>query len=451
VDRHGANWRHCHPFKKSLIFDGKRWAEDDTAAAVRLVKETQGSLYRWAAERIAEMGDFGDDEERKRQLAGLKALLAHCLKWEDARRIDACLRLAVSEPGIPVLPADLDRDLWLLNVQNGTLDLRTSTLRPHRREDMMTKFAPVVFDPKANCPLWMRRLDRWMGGNEGLVTYLQRAVGYALTGDVSEQVLFFLHGAGQNGKSTFLATVKEALGDYALQAVSELLMAKNTEAHPTEHADLFGKRFVCTVETDDGKRMAESLMKQLTGGDEVRARKLHRDFFGFMPTWKIFLAANHRPQVRGTDLAVWRRIKLIPFTVTIRDGEKDKKLPDKLKAERPGILAWAVRGCLDWQRGGLSEPAEVREATAAYRAEQDTVQGFLDECCVLHTEMRVRTGALFEAYQKWSGDKIMTPAAFRLRLNERGFQSRRSTGGNYFFHGVGLPASESQRLCWTVE
>jgi putative DNA primase/helicase len=263
--------------------------------------------------------------------------------------------------------------------------------------------------------------------------------GYALTGDVSEQCLFFLHGGGANGKSTFLRTLLDMLGGYGYQAVPELLMAKNTEAHPTERADLFGRRFVATIETDEGKRMAEALMKQLTGGDKVTARKMKKDFFEFDMTAKIFLAANHRPQVRGTDLAVWRRIKLVPFTATITDAEKDKSLAAKLKAEWPGILAWGVRGCLGWQRDGLAEPEDVRAATAQYRAEQDVIQAFIDGCCFVNDQARIRTSALFEAYQRWSGDRVMTATDFRSRMKSKGFESKRSTGGNWFYHGIGLP------------
>src|SRR5262249_33642639 len=200
----------------------------------------------------------------------LAKTLAHALKWEDARRLSACLELVKSEPDIPLLPSEMDADPWALNCLNGTLDLRTGTLRPHRREDRLTKLCRVEYDPGATCPLWLRVLDRIMAGNQPLVDYLQRVVGYSLTADVREQALWFFYGSGANGKSTFLLTLRELLADYAIQAVSELLMVKNTEAHPTERMDLFGRRFVATIETEEGKRLAESLVKQLTGGDKMR-------------------------------------------------------------------------------------------------------------------------------------------------------------------------------------
>jgi putative DNA primase/helicase len=226
-----------------------------------------------------------------------------------------------------------------------------------------------------------------------------------------------------------------------MQAVSDLLMVKANEAHPTERADLFGKRLVATIETEEGKRIAEALMKQLTGGDKMRARRMREDFWEFKPLHKIILAANHKPAVRGCDHAVWRRIKLVPFTVTIPDAEKDKELPDKLLKELAGILAWSVRGCKEWQESGLIEPNEVREATEKYRAEQNLIAAFLSACCVLQPELRIRVSTLHETYINWSGDKTTTQRFFSDRLREAGYVSERGTGGAYYWHGIGLPNS----------
>ena len=407
-----------------------------TAEAVRRVKDAQGAFFRDASRCVRDLGDAGDDPGRKAKLAELMAAIKHALKWEEANRIAACLELVRSEPGIPALPEQLDIDPMLLTVLNGTLDLRTGELREHRREDLITKLAPVNYDPDAQCPVWMRFLARILDGNDPLMRYLQRVVGYCLTGDVTEQMMWFLHGSGSNGKSTFLGVLLSMFGDYGMQSVSELLMAKDHEAHPAERAALFGKRLVATVETEEGKRMAESLMKQLTGGDRITARKMYRDFFEFTPTHKILLAANHRPTIRGTDRAVWRRIKLVPFTTTISEAEKDRALPDKLKAEAPGVLAWAVRGCLDWRREGMGEPEAVREATAEYQAEQDTLGEFLDACCLVHPDAAVKASELLSAYVAWSGDKFMNPKKFGQRMRDRGFESRRQ-GRGFFYHGLG--------------
>ena len=275
IARHGDDLRFVHPWKSWLVWDGRRWARDATAETVRRVKETQGAMFRDAIKRINELANAGSDEARAERDTA-KRLVAHALKWEDARAIARCIELAKSEAGVPMLPDDMDRDHWLLNVENGTLDLRTGTLRPHRRLDLITKLAPVTYDQTASCPRWLSVLDRIMGGNRDLITYLQRVCGYCLTGDVSEQCLWFFHGAGANGKSTFLGALLAMLGDYGMQAVSDLLMVKHNEAHPTERADLFGKRFVATIETEEGKRLAESLMKQLTGGDRMRRRGMRR-------------------------------------------------------------------------------------------------------------------------------------------------------------------------------
>jgi putative DNA primase/helicase len=434
VARHGSDLHYCFPWKNWLFWDARRWAEDNTGETVRCAKETQGALFREATAELQRQSGTGNEVDRARALATVN----HAIRWEHVQRIAASLELAKSEPGVPVLPEDLDRDPLLLNVQNGTLDLRTGKLRSHCRTDLITKLAPVTFDEKATCPLWCQFLQRIMGDNDDLVAYMQRVIGYCLTGLVSEQCLWFFYGTGSNGKSTFLDTILALMGDYGIQSVSELLMVKTHDSHPTERADLFGRRVVATIEVDEGKRIAESLTKQLTGGDRVRARKMHRDFFEFMPTHKLLLAANHKPRIVGTDLAIWRRVKLVPFTVTITEEEKDKALPGKLKQEAAGILNWALAGCLAWQQHGLGEPDEIRQATAAYQAEQDSLGEFLKDCCYLNPEAKCRASLLFEAYCNWSGDKLLSSKAFGQRLRERGYDSKRGHGGNVLWCGLGL-------------
>jgi putative DNA primase/helicase len=423
--KYGADLRYCKPWKTWLHWTGRVWSEDQTEEVLSRAIKTVRSIYLEAEEC--------SDQKRR------TALAEHALRSESATCIGAMIDLARGLGGIPVLPRDLDRDPWLFNCLNGTIDLRTGTLREHRREDLLTKLAPVQYDQHATCPLWEKSLNRWMDGNQDLIRYLQRLIGHCLTGDVSEQSLWFFYGKGANGKSTFLWTVLAMLGDYGMQAVSELLMLKHNESHPTERADLFGRRFAATIETEQGKRMAEALMKQITGGDRIRARKCFKDFFEFSPTHKIVLAANHKPVVQGTDHALWRRIKLVPFTVTISDEEKDKKLPEKLKAELPGVLAWAVRGCLDWQREGLAEPDEIRQATSKYQAEQDQLAAFLAEACVAGASYRVQSGALLEAFQNWSGNKTMSPAQFKEAMEEKGFTPQKGHAGRSFYHGIQLP------------
>jgi putative DNA primase/helicase len=431
VARYGQDMRYCHPWGRWLVWDGTRWAKDETGAVLRMAKDAVRNIY-------AEAAAAPDESTRK-------AIADHAKRSESALRIRAMVSLAESEPGIPVLPGELDRDPWLLNVKNGTIDLRTGELRPHRREDMLTKIVPVEYDPAAECPTWMAFLDRIMAGNRNLIGFLQRAAGYSLTASTQEQCFFLLHGTGANGKSVFLTTLLAATGDYGIQAAPDLLLKKSGESHPTEVADLFGARLVVATETEAGRRLAENLVKQLTGGDRLKARFMRQDFFEFGATHKIWLATNNKPVVKGTDYAIWRRIKLVPFTVTIPPEERDKSLPDKLLQELPGILAWAVKGCLEWQARGLDEPAEVTAATNAYRDEQDVLGSFISDCCVVQPWAKVSARDLYRAYMKWceeNGEHPLAQRNFGMRLAERGFLSKKGTAGRYFWESIGLSEVE---------
>lgn len=428
VRRSNGDLRHCFLWKKDMVWDGTRWAADDTALVERWAKEAALSIYDEAATAT-------DDDRRVR-------LARHAKSSESAHALAAMMKLARSEAGVPVLPSDFDRDSWSLNVANGTLDLRAGTLRPHRREDLHTKIAPVAYDPEARCPTWDAFLMTIMGGNARLVDYLRRVIGYGLTGDVSEQALWALVGSGANGKSTFVNTVLATLGgEYTMQAAPELLMVRQGEAHPTERADLFGKRLVTCIESEQGARLAEALVKQLTGGERIRARRMREDFWEFDPTFKLMLATNHKPAIRGSDHGIWRRVKLVPFTVTIPETSKDPHLSRKLAAERSGILAWAVRGCLEWQRDGMQHPPEVAAATEEYRAEMDTVGAFLTECCRTGAdEMRVRKTDLYKAYLAWAAKgEGLSRNDFTRTLEGRGFRCRRSAAnGADQWHGLAL-------------
>jgi putative DNA primase/helicase len=447
VARHGKDLRHVRSQRTFLCWDGRRWAADVTGQAERWAKDTVAALYDEAAQEFAAAsqalkGCAADDPGRaalKRQADAARKKLSHALDSEDARRLRAILAVVWSEPGIAITTDQLDRGPYLLNVQNGTLDLMTGALREHRREDLITKLAPVAYEKGAQCPLWERCLNEWMGGRPHLVKYLQRVVGHSLSADVSEQCIWIFHGPGENGKSTFLGTLLAMVGDYGMQAVSELLLYKRHESHSTERADLFGKRLVCTIEVDQGKRLAEALMKQMTGGDRMRARNLYRDHFEFDQTWKIIMGVNHKPELRGTDHATWRRIKLVPWNVVIPPERKDKHLPGKLKAELPGILAWSVRGFADWKANGMQEPPEVTEATNEYRKQQDTLARFLADCChVGSPDYRCKVSVLWEHYRKWSSDEETSQIAFGRNLEERGFAKTPPKKDGTFWIGIGL-------------
>ncbi len=329
------------------------------------------------------------------------------------------------------MPEEMDRGPGLLNCANGTLDLKTGQLREHRHGDILTKLSPVAYNPDADCEVWERFIDQIFQSNSELILFVRRLLGYCLTGDVREQILPIFWGTGANGKSTLLNAILEMMGDDYAIAARDLLLAKRGERHPTELADLFGKRLVCCVETDQGRHLAESLVKDLTGGDRIRARRIREDFWEFSPTHKVILCTNHKPVIRGTDHAIWRRVRLIPFGVTIPAAEQDKSLPNKLHAERPGILAWCVRGCLEWQREGLGLPAVVQAATSAYRDEQDMVGTFIADCCVTGlADYRVKAGDLFGAFVAWckrTGEKEITQRVFGDAMTGAVLNAKRAT------------------------
>lgn len=346
VELHGENVRYCHLWGKWLFWNRRCWQLDDRGEVQRLAKAVPDSIFGTAL-------DFYDSKT-----------LRFAVNSASARSITAMLTLATSEPGIPVLPTDFNRDPMLLNVANGTLDLRTGSLRPPERKDLLTQSCPVEFDPESECPTWNLFLETIFDRRQPLIDYVHRLSGYCLTGLTTEQILPILYGVGANGKTTLLNALMNVLGrDYAMQASRDLLLVKRGESHPTELAALFGKRLVVATETDDGRRLAEGAVKQLTGSDKVLARRMREDFWEFDPTHKVLLATNHKPEVRGTDHAIWRRLRLIPFDIVIPDAEQDKMLPKKLEAELKGILAAAVQGCLEWQRLGLGLPDEVKQAT----------------------------------------------------------------------------------------
>lgn len=301
--QHGEDLRYCYPLRTWFAWDGARWARDGGAVVMSRAKESVRSLY----------GDAAGHPDPTARVA----IAGWAKKSEHEARLRAMIFLAQSESGISLPVERLDTDGFAFNVRNGTLDLRTGRLRPHGRADLLTKLANVDYRPDASCPTFEQFLSRIFGGNARGIGFLQRAVGYSLTGDTSEQVFFLLWGSGANGKTTFLKTIFGLLGDYAISTRPETFMVKGPDAIPNDVARLRGARFVIAVEADQGQRLAESLVKQATGSDVMTARFMRAEYFDFVPAFKIFLATNHKPIIRGTDLAMWRRVRLIPFTVTI--------------------------------------------------------------------------------------------------------------------------------------
>ena len=323
-----------------------------------------------------------------------------------------------------------------------TINLRTGEYYPPRREDYCTKIAPVVPDPEAECPLWDRFLARVTDNDTDLQHYLARVVGYWLTGDTKEHALFFLYGTGGNGKSVFIDTISGMMGDYATTAPMETFLSSKWDRHPTEIAGLRGTRLVVADEVDSGRYWNESRIKQLTGGGMVKARFMRQDFFEYKPTFKICVVGNNKPSLRNVDQAIRRRLHLIPFNVTITPEERDLDLEDKLKAEWPGILNWAVAGCTAWQEGGLNPPEAVTSATAEYLSAEDSFAQWIDDCTEDNpTKDDFETAAdLFQSWKKFAaeaGEEIGSQKRFANTMQARGY-SRTRTGRARGFKGIRL-------------
>lgn len=431
VARHGSDLRYCYDFGKWLVWDGVRWGIDRNGAALDRAKATARAM-------LAEAGTLMDKEDARK-------LAAWSFRSQGRDRMSAMLYLA--QPDVAVCPEHLDTHPWLLNVANGTIDLQAGLLRSARRTDLLTKSSPVVYDASATCPQWLAFLDRIFEGKPEIINYVQKAAGYSLTGLDTEECFFVLHGVGQNGKSTFVETLSALLGtDYAQQATPDLLMQKKHERHATELAVLRGARLVASVETGQGKKLNEVLIKSMTGGDRIRANFMHQDTFEFRPEFKVWLSTNHKPVITGTDLGIWRRIRLIPFLVKIPDHERDGSFKTRLRepASLSGILNWALQGCLAWQREGLKPPQEIVDAIQEYREEMDVLAAWISDCCVVKKVAEAKAADLYASYTDWcdaQGERPEAQRSFGLRLTERGFEQKKRTGGNRYWLGIGLLSS----------
>lgn len=421
----------CGQIGKWLRYDGRRWADDNSLAVTRLAKTVALAIYE-EARRAAANGD------EKAEFLGKWALQS-----QKRERLAAMVDLARCE--LSISAAELDSDPWLLNVRNGTVDLRTGKISPHKPEDRISRLAPVDFDPAVKCPLWESVLTTIMAGDNAKITYLQRIFGMCLTGDVREQSLFVFYGTGANGKSVSLDTLVGLMGDYATEAAPDLLVDRQTAEHPCEQADLCGRRLVVASETEEGSRLRVQLVKRLTGNAWIKARFMRQDYFQFPRTHKLVMATNNRPVVREATHAIWRRLKMVPFTVTIPDLQQDKELLTKLRTEWPGILNWAIAGCLAWQAHGLDTPEAVDRATSDYEAEQDLLGDFLSSCCVVGQNAFAPRAEVYRAYLKWatdSGEKFpLDKNRFYERLRHKNFtDGKRRLAGNVTrgFEGIGL-------------
>jgi len=415
IAAYGGELRYVYDWRRWIAWDGQRWAPD-TGQAARAAKRIARDLVLIAVE------------------AGDSKVVRAAMSFEKASVVAAVLTLASTETEIVVRPDDLDADPFLLNVANGTLDLRTLELREHEPADLITKVTRAAYYPDAAGPEWGKFLVR-VQPDEEMRDYLARELGHSLEGRMSEQVLPVWYGKGANGKSTCINACAFALGDYAATAERDLIMARSWDVHPTGVADLFGLRLAIVIEPDKGRRLAEGTIKMLTSTERVKARRMREDFWSFDPSHSMWLLCNHRPIVTGTDEGIWRRLRLDPWEIQIPRSEWDLDLDLKLQAEADAVLAWMVAGYQDWQRQGLAEPEAVVRATAAYRAESDLIGRFIAECCVENPALKTKSSELYRKYNDWclsEGVEAVTQTAFSNELSERGFDRKPMRAGNFW-------------------
>jgi putative DNA primase/helicase len=426
--QYADDMRYVARWGRWLCWNGKRWREDDTLA----VFDQARAICRRAST------ECGDTEK------------ATAMRLTASATVAAVERLARADRRHAATIEQWDVDDWLLNTAGGIVDLHTGEAQPHQREQYVTKLTAA--GPDGECPLWLRFLDRITAGNNELQSFLQRMVGYSLTGSTREHALFFLYGTGANGKSVFVTTIAGLLGDYAKTAPTSTFTATNTEQHPTDLAGLRGARFVSATETEDGSRWAESKIKALTGGDTITARFMRCDFFEFKPAFKLLVCGNHKPSLRSVDEAMRRRLHLVPFVVTIPEQERDTSLGQKLKGEYPGILQWAIQGCLAWQREGLNPPDVVRNATAEYLEAEDAVGRWVEDRCITEPRLWTKGSALFSDWQQWcegSGERPGTRRRFTQALEARGFNQERTPAARGFA-GIALRSDTDMTLMTEV-
>ena len=425
---HGENFHYHRDSGTWLKWNGIRWTEANDEVMQAFI-----ATMRKLAVQAGNYYDIGTGKDVSK----------HAFKSCDLPKVKAGIELARSIPNVSITSSMLDHDQMLVCAENAVIDLRTGKEIPADRGQLITKQIGTRFDPAATCPQWESFLETVTGGDKELILFLQTAIGYTLTGLTSEQCLFFLHGKGQNGKGVFTTIIEALLGDYSQTAPESLFVVnKNGGGIPNDLARLVGCRLSVAAELDESASFAESRLKSLTGSDTITARFLHKEYFDFAPTHKFWISGNHKPAIKGTDMGIWRRIRLIPFTVTIPEEKKDKRLTEKLKSEMPGILNWAIAGCLRWQSEGLKVPSCVKRATEEYRAAEDVVGQFISEATALSGE--VTKADLHQHYLTWcdkSGIRTkLTSRKFNDRIAERADIEDARTGKGVLWRGISITA-----------
>ncbi len=403
-ERHAGSLRYVAKWNRWYRWDGSRWIEDSTLAVFDLVR---GSC-RAEAERL--------DKPDKKMLG-------------RATTVASVERLAKADRRHAATIGQWDADEWALNTPDGIVDLRTGEMTPHSPDAYMTKMTSVA--PRGECALWLEFLQRVTDGDNELIAYLQRWLGYCLTGSVREHVFLFLFGSGRNGKGVFINTVGGIFGEYHQTSPVETFQASNNDRHPTELALLMSARLVSAQETENGRRWAESRIKALTGGDPIVARFMRADFFTFEPAFKLMVAGNHRPHLTNVDPAMKARLHVVPFDVFIRSEQRDPELQNKLCLEQAGILAWLIEGCLAWQSEGLNPPARVVDATGNYFEDEDSVSAWFDECCERDATHFADNPVLWRSWNFWCGNNGENPGtrkALAQKLIALGFSGDKERG-----------------------
>lgn len=428
-DNYGEIVRFSYIRKGWFHYNGKTWAMDQEGHIKSLADKTIEKMK----EETVYVPEGSDEETMK------KAFDKHVKATRSSRGKTSMLK--ETEHLLSIKPEEFDSDKNLFNVQNGYLDLKTGTLHNHDRNKFFTKISSVEYTDKADCPMWMEFLNTIFDGDQSLINYIQRAVGYSLSGSTEEQIMFILHGNGRNGKSVFLDIITEIFGNYSINIQPQTIMVKQqTSGANSDIARLSGARFVTTTEPNEGVRFDEGLVKQLTGGDKVTARFLYGDEFDFNPEFKLWMATNHKPIIRGTDDGIWRRLAIIPFTVQIPLNKVDKRLKHKLKREMKAILNWMSEGYSLWRESGLQEPECIRLQRAQYRVEMDSVETFIEECCLVTPNGKVKSKAFYQAYREWAkenGQYMMSSTKLGREMGNK-FSKLRSNGSYY----VGVQLNE---------
>ena len=424
VDLFGENVRYCYTEKKWYFYNSMRWSVDNLGVILRMADKcveamkAEAKLYLQA------------DEESGGDMA--KAFEKHMKSSRSNKSKKAMLNEI--EHHLPILPIQMDRYKMALNTPSGIINLKNGDVKAHNPEYYFTKITSVDCAEAADCPRWLAFLDDIFASDKDLIRYIQKAVGYSLTGSTAEQCAFFLYGTGRNGKSTFIDVIRDVFGDYAANIQPETIMVKSSQSNAinSDIARLKGARLVTSVEPNEGVRLNEGLLKQLTGDDTVTARKLYSEEFEFKPEFKLWMATNHKPIIRGTDTGIWRRIHMIPFNVQIPEDKVDKNLTHKLKAEMTAIFKWCIDGCLMWQREGLQMPVAVLKSVREYRREMDVISAFIEDKCTL--EGAVQASTLYAAYVSWAdsnNEYCMSNTKFSTELAKR-FEKIKGRNYNYF-------------------